>query len=406
MTNAAAQGSVKSNKIDYKLQAQQYVTAAKRFYMEGELGRAIKMLRHAVKLVPGRADWQTMLGSYLVKEKRHAEAAGPLEKALTIDPNQVQALTELGSLYTNNNRLKEAEPHLLRALQLKPDAAMINVVYGVFLQKQGQFPEAIRYLRKGLAEQLDQLPKPLPKPAKKKDFDQPETEQLLWDTLSQFAKAGVHGFAAFGTLLGLTREGHLLPFDKDLDFGLPFSELERACRCLEANGWYEPNLMAGISNPRSLVHRKTGITTDLSGFTVDAKTGQVYESFFLKGAPYEWVRHTVFPSITLKKSQSPMGEPIWAIDQPEAWLETLYGDWKTPDPYFDTIIAAKNQVGFSLMTQCYALSRIYQHRQSGRVRKALATAEHTLRHLPGDELIERAVAQLKAIVDELGEGEG
>ena len=81
---------------------------------------------------------------------------------------------------------------------------------------------------------------------------------------------------------------------------------------------------------------------------------------------------------------------IWALDEPEAWLAALYGpDWRTPDPDFDSTVAAHNLRSFSLLTQCYAFSRIYQKWLQGQLPKALALTRHSLRHLPDDALLLR-----------------
>jgi hypothetical protein len=100
------------------------------------------------------------------------------------------------------------------------------------------------------------------------------------------------------------------------------------------------------------------------------------------------------------KATSPEGSPIWTLAEPEGWLRTLSGDWRTPDPDFDTIIAARNLCGFSLMTQCYALGRIYARWESGNLRKALAATRHSLRHLPDDELLLKVEQRLSGMLTE------
>ncbi len=67
-----------------------------------------------------------------------------------------------------------------------------------------------------------------------------------------------------------------------------------------------------------------------------------------------------------------------------------------PDPDFDTVIAAYNQRGFPVITQCYALYRIYSRWQEGQLSKALATTRHSLRKQPDEILLQQVAAHLQA----------
>ncbi len=325
-----------------------------------------------------------------------AASAGLVASKLdTLDDTVNAPILELGQAYTATNRFDAAKGLLERISARAPNAPQVHLVYGTFFHKQGKLPESIAQLRAALTLMLAH-PETLPATRRKEDFNRPEIERLLWTTLSQLALAGVHAFAAFGTLLGIVREGGLLPFDKDLDLGLPYSELERATACLLANGWREV-AHPFTANPRSFYHLKQLITIDMTGFVVDPSSGATYEGIWIGGIPWEWNRFTRWPKLSLVKATSPHGNPIWALQDPEAWLASIYGDWRTPDPYFDSIVAAKNLCGFSLMTQCYVLGRTYERWEKGDLIKALATVRHGLRHLPQDPLllgIEQHLAQL------------
>lgn len=79
----------------------------------------------------------------------------------------------------------------------------------------------------------------------------------------------------------------------------------------------------------------------------------------------------------------------------EAVLTALYGDWRTPDPDFDTVIGAKNLRDFSPLTHCYALLRILSRWQQGHLAKARALLLHTLKYVPDDVLLGRVQAHLQ-----------
>lgn len=224
-------------------------------------------------------------------------------------------------------------------------------------------------------------------------MDQAYCEKLLWRTLADLAKAGVHAFACSGTLLGLERDGTLLPFDKDIDIALPFFEMDDATACLQAQGWKPGQNQMPLASPLEFIHSESGMFMDLCGIGLEKETGKVIGGLWRADLPWEWQRIVDYPPLTLHQVQRAEGV-VWALDHPADWLEALYGDWRTPDPDFDTVIAARNQRGFALLTQCYALYRINQRWESGQVRKALALTRHFLRNLPEDALLQQAAVHL------------
>lgn len=110
--------------------------------------------------------------------------------------------------------------------------------------------------------------------------------------------------------------------------------------------------------------------------------------FWLEDTPWAWQRVLEYPAPgALRQSDSPAG-PIWALPDPDVWLTSLYGDWRTPDTGFDTVISARNLLGFSLLTQCYACSRILIRWLSTETPRALSLTRQVLqRHAPQDELL-------------------
>jgi len=378
--------------------ARKHLKEAERLVAAGQPQAATAQFQRAVNVDPTNVDLRYKFGKHLLAQHEQELGILQLERAVRLDDRAVAPLLELGQAYTATNRFADAKGLLEKALEIAGKASQAHLIYGTFLHKQGKLPDAAAHFRTALALMLDH-PAEAAVPKRRQDFDKPEVERLLWTTLSQLALAGVHAFAAFGTLLGIVREGGLLPFDKDLDLGLPHNELDLAARCLTANGWGE--LPHGFAvNPRSFLHLKLQVTIDVTGFAVDQQSGATYEGIWIEGIPPEWNRLTRWDTIDLVKATSPEGSPIWTLADPEGWLRTLYGDWRTPDPDFDTIIAARNLCGFSLMTQCYALGRIYARWESGNLRKALAATRHSLRHLPDDELLLKVEQRLSGMLTE------
>lgn len=378
--------------------ARNHLKEAERLLSAGHAQAATAQFQRAVNADPTNVELRYKFGKHLLDQHEQELGILQLERAVRLDDRAAAPLLELGQAYTATNRFADAQVLLEKALEIAGKASQTHLIYGTFLHKQGKLPDAVAHFRTALTLMLEH-PAKATVPKRKEDFDKPEIERLLWTTLSQLALAGVHAFAAFGTLLGIVREGGLLPFDKDLDIGLPHGELELATNCLVANGWAEvPHAFA--VNPRSFLHLKLQVTIDVTGFAVDPQSGATYEGIWIEGIPAEWNRLTRWDTIALVKTSSPDGSPIWTLQDAEGWLRTLYGDWRTPDPDFDTIIAAKNLCGFSLMTQCYALGRIYARWEAGNLRKALAAARHSLRHLPGDTLLLEVERRLSEMVEE------
>lgn len=291
-----------------------------------------------------------------------------------------------GSVLAAAGQHEQALACFRAALALTPDDGQLLASAGGCLHLLGRLPEALQCFRSALQVQCItslRLIQPPPLPT----FDSNAAEQRLWQVLAQLAEAGVHAFATSGTLLGLVREGHLLPFDKDLDIGLPFSEMQAATDVLLRNGWQPIRAPKGMVNP-VMLHDGQGLSVDLCGFMAEPGSGAALGGFWLKDAPTDWQRITQYPVLKLQRQRCPSGQSVWAVTDPDAWLASLYGpDWRIPDPDFDTVIAAYNLRGFALLTQCYAFSRIYARWLQGRLKKAAALTRQALRHLPQDALL-------------------
>lgn len=277
------------------------------------------------------------------------------------------------------------------ALALAPHDGLSLASAGGCLQLLGDLPAAVQHYRGALQSQC-RAPLRMPAPSPP-SFDSAAVEQRLWQVLAQLADAGVHAFATAGTLLGLVREGRLLPFDKDLDIGLPFFQIQAATALLLDSGWQRSSAPPGMVNPVMLDDGQ-GLSLDLCGYLAETDGGPALGGFWLQDVPADWQRVTQFPALHLHRQHRPGGS-VWTVTDPQTWLAALYGpDWRIPDPDFDTVISAHNLRGFAVLTQCYAFSRIYEAWLQGRLRKAEALTCQSLRHLPDDALLLQVREQL------------
>jgi len=362
---------------------------------QGRVQEAQEQFREGLRLQPDNFWCTHNLGAGHVQLGQWPLAIETLQRALLIDEDATGTRWLLGVACMRVHQWGQARQHLEQVLKHWPHSVEAHQSFGGVCQHAGELPEAIEHYRQALKLQLQQPMAPSPNPpARRGHFNSPAIEALLWFTLAQLAKADVHAFPTAGTLLGLIREGHLLPFDKDLDVALPFAELQRAQACLQDCGWQPLPKPDWLINPLSFEH-KSGVVLDLCGFVLEQRNQNMLGGFWMRDAPEGWSRVTECGPVELKPVQTPYGA-AWMHAQPENILVPLYGDWRTPDPDFDTVIAAKNLRGFSLLTECYALSRILDRWRSGLHAKAFASVRATLHHKPSDPLLLHVADHLQA----------
>jgi tetratricopeptide (TPR) repeat protein len=361
----------------------------------GNVDQALDILKAAEEQWPDSLQIPYLTGKYLADKKSLSGGIAKLREVLKRNPDFVLCLLELGNIHVKHGDPVRGNPYIQRALEIAPMDPAVHGSMGVLQQRIGNLPEAVEHFRTGLQLHLKRSTSTVEITKKKADFRIHDAEDLLWKTLSLTAKNGIHMFAISGTLLGLVRNGHLLAHDKDLDVGVPFSELNRAVALLKNNGWIEVYGSFGLMNPRALVNKGAGISVDVSGFTIDADTGKAITGTWMPGLPKEWNQIYDFDHIELERRETPDGTSrVWQLKAPETWLEAIYGDWRVPDKTFDTIVAGKNIRGFSLLTQCYAYSRILTNWSEGNLRRARALVRHTLARAPQDALIRKVSTQL------------
>lgn len=306
----------------------------------------------------------------------------------------------LGATLQQAGHTDEALQAYLDAAALAPDDGQSHTGAANCLQSRGELERALHHYREALRCQCA-LPLLAPPAVDHGGFDYRSAEAKLWQVLVSLTAAGVHAFPSSGTLLGLVRDGHLLPFDKDLDLGLPFAEMERAERCLAEAGWKPVVTMQGLVNPREW-RDADGLSLDLCGFLPDSANNVLIGGFWFQSPSHPWSRITEFPELRLQALERPEGR-VWQLAEPELVLRAFYGEaWRQPDPNFDTVIAAENMRGMSVLTQCYAFARLYTHWFRQRFDKAGAMVGHCLRHLPEDRLLLQAAQLLQIQIDKAG----
>lgn len=285
------------------------------------------------------------------------------------------------SLRLNHNQSGEEGCRYLAQIDSMP--ADLNAIcwyyLSLFLLKQGKFGEVIPALQLSLNKLAVAHIEEKAESQAIAIMSQKAATNLLLQTLNQLHSAGVQGYAHAGSLLGLIREGRVLPFDKDLDIGLMQNQLSAAHNTLLQHGWVHGNTGLTFQNMPSYKHKASGVTLDLCGKRRD-EYGQLLGGFVLnENLSSEWRRDTLYPdSFELEEIETEYGG-IWQVTNPEAWLENIYGpEWRTPDKGFDTVIAANNLQGFSKLTEWFAYSKVIRSWSYGHFGKAYSLCEQVI----------------------------
>ena len=218
-------------------------------------------------------------------------------------------------------------------------------------------------------------------------FSSGRAEQLLWSTMAELSSRGIQAFPYAGTLLGIVRTGTLLPFDKDLDIAVWVESLDDCCAELEKSGWARVKTGIGYSNYRDYLHIETGITLDVCALERQ-DAGRIVGGFALPNYPEEYQRVSVFPRFELIQRETEFGK-VWFPQQPDIILQAFYGDWRTPNPNWDTVVSALNLEKFTLLVRCYAYYRLVHRWLSGDLSKAWSYALQIGIKDPDDALVLR-----------------
>lgn len=135
----------------------------------------------------------------------------------------------------------------------------------------------------------------------------------------------------FGTVLGLIRDHDLIAHDDDADVIIGFEPSQAATlgqgrelisECLQDHGYR-------VTKNRIAHH---WVTPPDGGVKLDAFAG-IFEGDSISWYPGKrgvLTRQMVFPAISIER----LGQTCPIPREPERYLEQIYGDWRTPDPYF------------------------------------------------------------------------
>lgn len=150
---------------------------------------------------------------------------------------------------------------------------------------------------------------------------------VLRDAAKQLQPLGF--WVGAGTLLGIIRDGCLIPHDTDLDFMLVPQDKSDAAHVLRGHELVREVVHDGLPQQRAYV--KDGVIVDLAWFWPNREK------------THGWMCHDVGPIRISLDLTFPLqwiefeGIQLRIPAQPEAWLEDWYGaNWRTPVSRYDT----------------------------------------------------------------------
>jgi len=172
--------------------------------------------------------------------------------------------------------------------------------------------------------------------------------RMLLDTTEILNAGGVCYFLDAGALLGIVRDGDLIPWDDDLDISIPVTELPKLRKLyfkLRTRGWRvtEDSVMPvnwpvwRKDDPRSIKIRNRNILFFGRGrIVMDVTLTYKHAGFYWRGAmgkiwriPGQYYdRHDLIEYA---------GKQIRIPYRVEQYLTFLYGDWKIPNKDHDPI---------------------------------------------------------------------
>jgi tetratricopeptide (TPR) repeat protein len=345
----------------------------------GRMDEALASFRRALDINPDLADAHNNLGNAYRALERLEEAEACYHRALALRPGFAEGHNNLGCALLGLGRHEEAIDHYRLALARRPDYLIAHKNLGNALMEHGQFDPSLAHFRAAIqllfqrlqAQAANGIPfQPrLPRP--------PMSVTAARATLDRLRVyldgAGIPWCLLAGTLLGIYRDGDILPYDKDMDLAIPAAiERRHVIDALTKSGEFEYRQRfrqrSDDTYSMSFVHTQQGVTVDLFFLHPDG------EQHFIAGVDHP-AQAMLCRIRRFEFAMHPWRDRQWPIPAtPEQYLEDVYGaHWRQPDPGFDTVLSNPNRLPESIpLVVCYGYERLYECLLQQHWRRALA----------------------------------
>jgi hypothetical protein len=178
----------------------------------------------------------------------------------------------------------------------------------------------------------------------KNDLKVSNVKKSLHEILDIVKAEGHKGFLIGGTLLGFIRDGDILEHDKDADIGLFIDDYETIYKLVskicETPHFISPYM---VEKPKEFLRKniaiydtKRRVVTDLFFFR-KFKEGMVEHGIWTTHSTLKWVFREFKP---IEREFN--GYKYYIPQEPERYLEELFGNWRKPVKVWDSLINCPN----------------------------------------------------------------
>jgi hypothetical protein len=215
-------------------------------------------------------------------------------------------------------------------------------------------------------------------------WDAQTAERAVWELLARLKENGCSAFAFAGTLLGLERDGRLLPGDKDADIAVWLEDFGLACRLMQQLGFHRTADVPPFDNMACLVDTRAGLSVDVFGIRRDPVRKQLEGGVWIYGKPASHQRVIHLDWFELAARDGPAGQ-VWWPEPADVLLTGLYGDWRTPVPEWDSLISCQALRETNLHWRCWALKNFIDRWLTGDLARTRRLLDQVTARAPTDD---------------------
>src|SRR5687768_10770264 len=122
---------------------------------QGKYDEAVLLLKRAVDLQPGSADFHFKLGRTYQRRGSIDDTIRSWQRTIELDPDHVDALSELGSVYLRGRETERSFAFFRKVLEIDPQHYYAHNNLGIAYARQGRMREAIDFHKRAIALRPD-----------------------------------------------------------------------------------------------------------------------------------------------------------------------------------------------------------------------------------------------------------
>ena len=339
----------------------------------GDLDAAIAAYREATRLQPDFADALCNLAIDLHAAGARHEAVAAYRRALVCDPSLSRLWVYLALAQTELGHFTAARQAAERGVALLPADA---IYFG------GDLEGSLAPLRQSLRCLADHYGAASPW-APEPGFDYPVASYsgALAATLACAEAAGLDLFLTCGTILGAIRDNGFMRHDKDIDLGIWADvALGRLRAAMAADPDFSDACETGPHHSQMSWTWRGTVAVDV--FRYERGDEHASCDMWIGSHPISWLHH---PFALRRHTFS--GLACLVPDDPDRYLTELYGDWRTPNPYFGIFASPNIKGGFPPICRSLAYTSLFRAVALRQRDRAINLCGQVLALDPGDALV-------------------